>query len=160
MFVLLTSRTEKNLTGEKMSKKYSECPLYNHNTCKDTDNPNLCAIVRKDKVCLKKQKDIPKDYDSWEEDRKDTLQDHEESTESYVEVENAKKMNLVTKKGTASIMDNNSKDQNPTATKEFNLQIPCTLAERVEAYASANNAIITGVVIEALDTFLREQQDK
>jgi len=44
--------------------------------------------------------------------------------------------------------------------KEFNLQIPCRLAERVEAYASANNASITGVVIEALDTFLREQQNK
>ena len=37
-----------------MSKKYPECPLYNHSSCKDIDNPELCAIVRKDKVCLKK----------------------------------------------------------------------------------------------------------
>ena len=45
-------------------------------------------------------------------------------------------------------------------TKEFNLQIPRRLAERIEAYAAANNACISGVVIEALDTFLREQQNK
>ena len=57
-------------------------------------------------------------------------------------------------------MNDNSKDQNPTATKDFNIRIPSRLAERVEAYASANNATITGVVIEALDTFLREQQNK
>ena len=44
--------------------------------------------------------------------------------------------------------------------KEFNLQIPWRLAERIEAYASANNATVVGVVIEALDTFLREQQNK
>jgi hypothetical protein len=40
-------------------------------------------------------------------------------------------------------------------TKEFNIKIPCRLAERVEAYASANGTDITGVVIEALDAFLR-----
>jgi len=56
--------------------------------------------------------------------------------------------------------DKNFKDQCTDLTKEFNLQIPCRLAERVEAYASANNATITGVVIEALDTFLREQQSR
>jgi len=37
-----------------MSKMYPECPLYNHNNCKDLHNPNLCAIVRKDKKCIKK----------------------------------------------------------------------------------------------------------
>lgn len=36
-----------------MSKKHPECPLYNHATCKELHNPNLCAIVRKDDVCLK-----------------------------------------------------------------------------------------------------------
>jgi hypothetical protein len=40
-----------------MSKKYPECPLYNHNNCKDLHIPKLCAIVRKDKICFKK---IPK----------------------------------------------------------------------------------------------------
>ena len=56
--------------------------------------------------------------------------------------------------------DKKFKDQCSDMTKEYNLQIPCRLAERVEGYASSNNATITGVVIEALDTFLREQQDK
>ena len=38
-----------------MSKKHPECPLYNHSHCKDYDNPNLCAIIREDKVCVKKK---------------------------------------------------------------------------------------------------------
>jgi len=37
-----------------MSKKYPECPLYNHSSCKERDNPFVCAIVRDDKMCLKK----------------------------------------------------------------------------------------------------------
>jgi hypothetical protein len=52
----------------------------------------------------------------------------------------------------------NFKDQCSDIIKEFTIQIPCRLAERVEAYASKNNATIGGVVIEALDAFLREQQ--
>jgi len=38
-----------------MSKQYPECPLYNHATCKELHNPKLCAIIREDKTCLKKQ---------------------------------------------------------------------------------------------------------
>ena len=38
-----------------MSKRHPECPLYNHNTCKEIHNPKLCAIIRKDKICLKKK---------------------------------------------------------------------------------------------------------
>ena len=37
-----------------MSKQYPECPLYNHNNCKEIHNRKVCAIVRKDKKCLKK----------------------------------------------------------------------------------------------------------
>ena len=37
-----------------MSKQYPECPVYNHNNCKDYHNPKLCAMAKKDKVCLKK----------------------------------------------------------------------------------------------------------
>ena len=50
-------------------------------------------------------------------------------------------------------------DQCSDPTQEFKIQIPCRLAERIEAYAEANNTTITGMVIEALDTFLREQQN-
>lgn len=58
-------------------------------------------------------------------------------------------------------MDNqNFKDQCSDLTKEFNIQIPCKLAERVEAYASKNKTKITSVVIEALDSFLRKQKNR
>jgi len=40
-----------------MSKQYPECPLYNHENCKELHNRKVCAIVRKDKVCLR---NIPK----------------------------------------------------------------------------------------------------
>ena len=38
-----------------MSKTRPECPLYNHNSCKDAYIPKVCALVRQDKTCLKKQ---------------------------------------------------------------------------------------------------------
>jgi len=37
-----------------MSKKYPECPLQDHSNCKECYNPKVCAIVREDKVCIKK----------------------------------------------------------------------------------------------------------
>ena len=36
-----------------MSKKYPECPLYNHNNCKQLHNPEICAIIRIDNRCLR-----------------------------------------------------------------------------------------------------------
>ena len=44
-------------------------------------------------------------------------------------------------------------------TQELTIQIPCRLAERINAYASKNDSAITNVVIEALDIFLREQKN-
>ncbi len=44
-------------------------------------------------------------------------------------------------------------------TQELTIQIPCRLAERVNAFASQNDSTITSVVIEALDIFLREQKN-
>ncbi len=38
-----------------MSKQHPECPLYNHSTCRELHNPKLCAIIRQDHICLKKQ---------------------------------------------------------------------------------------------------------
>ena len=37
-----------------MSKRYPECPLYNHDNCKDLHIPKVCAILREDKTCLRK----------------------------------------------------------------------------------------------------------
>jgi len=36
-----------------MSKKYPECPLYNHDNCKQLQNPKVCAIMRNDNSCLR-----------------------------------------------------------------------------------------------------------
>jgi predicted DNA-binding protein len=40
-------------------------------------------------------------------------------------------------------------------TQQFTIHLPCRLAERVDKYAKENGNTVTGVVIEALDTFLR-----
>ncbi|HUV77704.1 MAG TPA: hypothetical protein VMW06_06570 [Desulfobacterales bacterium] len=52
------------------------------------------------------------------------------------------------------------KDQCSDMTKAFRIEIPCKLAERVEAYTSANNTTHNSVVIEALDSFLRNQTNR
>ena len=39
-----------------MSKQYPECPLYKHDNCREFHNPKLCAVVKEDKICLKKKK--------------------------------------------------------------------------------------------------------
>lgn len=42
--------------------------------------------------------------------------------------------------------------------QELSIKIPLRLAERVKAYADATENTVAGVVIEALDQFLREQK--
>ena len=42
------------------------------------------------------------------------------------------------------------------ATREMNIRLPQRLAERIETYAKQNNTVITQVVIEAIDLFLRK----
>jgi len=44
-------------------------------------------------------------------------------------------------------------------TQGLTIQIPCRLAERINAYASQNDSTNTNVVIEALDIFLRNQKN-
>ena len=41
-----------------MSKQYPECPLYKHDNCREFHNPKLCAVVKEDKICLKKKKNL------------------------------------------------------------------------------------------------------
>jgi len=43
-------------------------------------------------------------------------------------------------------------------TQQITMHLPCRLAERVEKYANENGNTVTGVVIEALDAFLRGQK--
>jgi hypothetical protein len=42
--------------------------------------------------------------------------------------------------------------------EDLHISLPCNLADRVKLYAAENNTTVTNVVIEALDTFLREQR--
>ncbi len=44
-----------------MSKMHPECPLFDHDKCKDIYLPKLCALVRKDKTCLRKHPQKKKD---------------------------------------------------------------------------------------------------
>ena len=43
-------------------------------------------------------------------------------------------------------------------TQTFTIDLPCRLAERAERYARDNGNTVTGVVIEALDSFLRAKK--
>jgi hypothetical protein len=38
-----------------MSKKYPECPLYNHDNCKQFHNSKVCAVIREDDTCLRER---------------------------------------------------------------------------------------------------------
>lgn len=44
--------------------------------------------------------------------------------------------------------------------KELHVSIPWRLAERIRDYAMENETTAANVVIEAVDTFLREQKNK
>jgi hypothetical protein len=51
-------------------------------------------------------------------------------------------------------------DQCADPTQELSIKIPCRMAERVEVYAKETNNNIEGVIIEALDEFLRDQTNR
>lgn len=46
------------------------------------------------------------------------------------------------------------------AAEEYTIQIPCTLAKRLNVFASENHTSITNVVVEAVDYFLRQQSKR
>jgi len=60
---------------------------------------------------------------------------------------------FLTKEG--SEMDKTLESACSDPTEEFTIRIPCALAKRVAAYAFDNQSTVTGVIIEALDYFLR-----
>jgi len=43
-------------------------------------------------------------------------------------------------------------------TQTLTVELPCQMVERIERYAKENGATVTGVLIEALDNFLRLQR--
>lgn len=52
---------------------------------------------------------------------------------------------------------NDQSDPNYDDTQKITIHLPCRLAERADKFARENGNTITGVVIEALDKFLRNQ---
>jgi len=42
------------------------------------------------------------------------------------------------------------------STQNLTIEIPCALAERIDRYARENGSTVAGVLIEALDEFLRK----
>jgi len=42
-------------------------------------------------------------------------------------------------------------------TDSLTIEVPCQIIERIERYAKDNKISVTGVLIEALDSFLRKQ---
>ena len=51
-------------------------------------------------------------------------------------------------------------NQSSNDTKQFIINIPCRLAERVEKYAKDRGDTITGVMIDALDALLRMRKEE
>ncbi len=49
------------------------------------------------------------------------------------------------------------RDQCSDPTQELKIEIPCRLAERIEAYARQSGTDMAQAVIEALDEFLRKR---
>ena len=43
-------------------------------------------------------------------------------------------------------------------TQTLSIELPCQMVERIERYAKNNETSVTGVMIEALDSFLRKQR--
>jgi hypothetical protein len=43
-------------------------------------------------------------------------------------------------------------------TDSLTIELPCQIIERIERYAKDNETDLTGVLIEALDSFLRNQK--
>ncbi len=59
-------KVRKEGQGIEMSKKHSECPLYNHDNCREIDNHKVCALVRKDKDCLRQLRKSAKKTKKYE----------------------------------------------------------------------------------------------
>jgi hypothetical protein len=53
-------------------------------------------------------------------------------------------------------MTEDLKDQCQDPTQSITIDLPCPLAERVERYAKENETDLIGVLIEALDSFLKK----
>ena len=49
-------------------------------------------------------------------------------------------------------------NENSDPTQTLTVELPCQIVERVERYSKKNGATVAGVLIEALDSFLRKSK--
>jgi hypothetical protein len=63
--------------------------------------------------------------------------------------------NSRSKKIIRNILTEELSDQCRDPTQSLTIELPCPIVERIERYAKENGTDITGVLIEALDNFLR-----
>ncbi len=54
-------------------------------------------------------------------------------------------------------MTEETNDQCQDPTQSLTIELPCQIVERIERYAKENKTSVAGVLIEALDSFLRKQ---
>ena len=54
-----------------------------------------------------------------------------------------------------NFMTEGIKDPCQDHTQSITIKLPCQIVERIERYAKENRIDVTGVLIEALDSFLR-----
>ena len=55
-------------------------------------------------------------------------------------------------------MTEESKNECVEPTDTLTVELPCQMIERIEKYAQKNDNTVNGVLLEALDTFLRNQR--
>ncbi len=65
-----------------------------------------------------------------------------------------KKLRGILKTGTHMTEDTES-NECPASTQKFTVELPCRMVERIERYARENESTVEGILIEALDCFLR-----
>ena len=70
---------------------------------------------------------------------------------------NVEKSAMTYNKG-ALMTDSSIRKECSDPTQSLTLEIPCGLAERIDRYARENGSTLTGVMIEALDAFLRKPE--
>jgi hypothetical protein len=56
------------------------------------------------------------------------------------------------------MMTEESKNECVEPTDTLTVELPCQMIERIEKYAQKNDNTVSGVLLEALDTFLRNQR--
>ena len=80
-----------------MSENFPECPLPNHNICKRFYDPKICAIARKEDVCLWKQPESKKELTD-DKNAAELTNDKKTESEDIVQPEDEDSVNRLNEK--------------------------------------------------------------